>query len=119
MRTALRSRRAVWLLLGIAIIGGLAVAGEIRGDQAGAQSPDPPLVQTNALPEGPSLVGWVGLPTTSTAIIGANAAIDLIWWLDPADDTWILDARALPAALRTAIPFGRGDGVLAGTSRAT
>ena len=116
MRTAIRSRRLLWLLLGMAIIASLAVAGEIRGRQASAQAP---LVHSQDLPPGPSLVGWVGLPTTSTAILAANPEITAIWWLDPADDAWILDTPALPPVLRPTIPFDRGDGFLAIVSRAT
>ncbi|PZC42741.1 MAG: Immunoglobulin-like domain of spore germination [Chloroflexi bacterium] len=115
MRAAIRSRRLLWLLLGIAIIASLAVAGEIRGSQAGAQAP---LVHSQDLPPGPSLVGWVGLPTTSTAILAAHPEINAIWWLDPADDAWILDAPALPPVLRPTIPFDRGDGFLAIVGRA-
>ena len=59
MRTAIRSRRLLWLLLGMAIIASLAVAGEIRGRQASAQAP---LVHSQDLPPGPSLVGWVRPP---------------------------------------------------------
>ena len=83
MRTPLRSWRAVWLVLGIAIIAVLALAGEMRGDRAGAQAP---LVESVDIPEGLSLVGWLGVPTASDRILAATPHHDIIWWLDPATD---------------------------------
>ena len=115
MRSVLRSRRALWLLLSIAIIGGLALAGELRTDRAGAQQP---LVESIDVPEGPSLVGWLGLPQDSAEILAATPNLDLIWWLDPVTDAWRVDARTLPDALRNPILFTRGDGLLVIASRA-
>lgn len=83
MRAALRSRRAVWVVIGIAIISVLAVAGELRDNRAGAQAP---LVESVDIPEGPSLVGWLGIPTQSDRILAATPNLEIIWWLDPDTD---------------------------------
>ena len=64
------------------------------------------------VPEGLSLVGWFGAPTDSAAILENHPGLEQIWWFDPATDEWLLDASALPSALRTPIRVRRGTGLL-------
>ncbi len=64
-----------------------------------------------AVSAGPSLVGWFGGPTTSAAVLASTPLLDRIWWFDPDAEAWLLDARELPPALRTAIPIDRGTGL--------
>ncbi len=64
-----------------------------------------------AVPEGLSLVGWFGGPTTSSAILASAPLLDSIWAYDPSDDSWIGDARGLPDGLRRLIAVDRGSGL--------
>ena len=64
-----------------------------------------------AVPEGLSLVGWFGGPTTSSAILASAPLLDSIWAYDPSDGGWIGDARGLPDGLRRLIAVDRGSGL--------
>lgn len=64
-----------------------------------------------AVPEGLSLAGWFGGPTTSRAILASAPLLDRIWAFDPSDDTWVVDGRELPPNLRHLIPVDRGSGL--------
>lgn len=72
-----------------------------------------------SLPAGLSLVGWFGAPTTSAAILAAQPAIQMIWWLEPGTGVWVLDSRSLPAEFRRPIPIDLGTGFLVVVARAT
>lgn len=62
------------------------------------------------VPEGTSLVGWYGEPTTAAAILASTPLLRLLWWFDPTTDRWLLDSRDLPPVLRPTIPISRGLG---------
>ena len=64
-----------------------------------------------AVPEGLSLVGWFGGPTTSSAILASAPLLDSVWAYDPSDGGWIGDARTLPDSLRPLIAVDRGSGL--------
>ncbi len=64
-----------------------------------------------AVPEGLSLIGWFGGPTTSSAILASAPLLDSIWAYDPSDGGWIGDARTLPDSLRPLIAVDRGSGL--------
>ena len=70
-----------------------------------------------ALVAGTNLIGWTGAPTTSTALIDADPAIDAIWVWDGRQ--WVGDARALPATLRPTLSIRPGDGLFIITSAET
>lgn len=62
------------------------------------------------VPEGLSLGGWYGEPTTSTAVLASAPLLQRLWWFDSATDRWVLDDWNLPPALRPAIALSRGAG---------
>lgn len=72
-----------------------------------------------AVPEGPSLMGWYGAPTTSLAILASAPFLDVIWAFDADLDIWVGDGRDLPAALRRPIAINQGTGVFVVARTAT
>lgn len=72
-----------------------------------------------AIPEGGSLIGWFGGPTTSSAILASAPPLAGVWGYDPVDDTWMLDARELPREMRQMIPAERGIGLFVVARSAT
>ncbi len=75
--------------------------------------------ETIALPAGLELIGWFGVPTTSRAILDANARIITIWAWDHASESWLVDSRFLPNSLRVTIAITRGRGFFVVTSAPT
>ena len=90
--------------------------GEIRG-QIGAGAATPAALSVD-VPAGTSLVGWLGAPTTSAAVLAANAALSGIWYLS-ATAGWVLDSETLPDAIRPQIDISLGSGLLVIAESAT
>ena len=67
-------------------------------------------VELLPVPDGLSLVGWFGLPTSSAEIIANNPSITSLFFFDAASGMYIVDSTVLPAALRPDIPITRGSG---------
>ena len=63
------------------------------------------------LPQGFSLVGWLGRPAASGAILGANPQLHSLWTYDAASRVWIGDGAALAPASRTPFTIRRGNGL--------
>ena len=63
------------------------------------------------IPEGGSLIGWYGGPTTSSAILASAPPLASVWGYDRNEDSWTLDSRELPPAMRDLIPVERGTGL--------
>lgn len=63
------------------------------------------------IPEGGSLIGWYGGPTTSSAILASAPPLASVWGYDRIEDSWTLDSRELPPAMRDLIPVERGTGL--------
>ncbi len=96
-------------LLALAALLGLSGTHALLGAQ-GDGAGETPEVGALQLPQGLSLVGWFGGPTTSAELLAANPAIQRIWSFDPDRRRWILDAPELPVALRPTIEIVRGSG---------
>ncbi len=91
-------------------------AGELRGQIAAGTAAAPTIGV--AVPQGVSLVGWFGVPTSSADIIAANVDISGLWYLSAASG-WILDSEDLPSFARPEITIELGGGFLVITVRAT
>lgn len=61
------------------------------------------------LPQGFSLLGWLGRPAASGALLGANPQLHSLWTYDTANRVWIGDGAALVA--RTPFIVRPGDGL--------
>ena len=72
-----------------------------------------------AVPEGLSLVGWYGGPTTSRAILASAPDLEVVWAFDPANHTWLADARAVPPGIRHQFPVSHGSGLFVSARTAT
>ena len=72
-----------------------------------------------AIPEGLSMVGWYGGPTTSTAILNASARLETIWQYRAADAVWLADSGLLPDSIRQTIMVTRGSGLFVSALTAT
>ena len=64
-----------------------------------------------AIPEGLSIIGWFGRPTTSSAILGASPPLETIWAYVPENGSWLADSRLLPNSVRQTILVDRGSGL--------
>lgn len=71
------------------------------------------------LPQGFSLLGWLGRPTASGAILAANPQLHSLWTYDTASRVWIGDGAALASASRTPFTIRRGDGLFVWARTAT
>ena len=72
-----------------------------------------------AVPEGLSLIGWFGGPTTSSAILSASSPLATIWSYVPEDGSWLADSRLLPKFARQTIRIDRGSGLFVSARWAT
>ena len=71
------------------------------------------------LPQGFSLIGWLGRPAASGAILGTNPQLHSLWTYDAASRVWIGDGAALTPASRTPFTVRRGDGLFVWARTAT
>lgn len=120
-------RNTLLLLLALLSVIGLTLALSVTtadaqdGDEQPLQTdgdPDQPFATVFA-PQGLSLVGWFGAPTTSTAILAGDPSIERIWWFDANGQTWIVDSTDLPISLRPEIRIRRGTGFFLSASEST